>query len=152
MDHCINRRQGKTFKLFSPSQSYIINKLVYYEMISFLLNWVLWILPASESSSASIAASKSALSALPVLSILPMKWEPPRTHQETQLQAEAIQDILYFFISSLDTSICRQNHAIFIQDILVINILHNQLVDHMWESYLAKAQQDNQNKHDQSQV
>ena len=85
--------------------------------------------------------SEPALPALPTLPVLPMEWEPPQTHQETQLQAEAIQNMLCSSISSSDTSTCCQNRAnitAFTQDILATNILHDQLVGYMWESSLAK--------------
>ena len=58
-------------------------------------------------------------------------------------------------ISPLDTPIRHQNRAnvaTFIQGILAINILHDQLVDHMWESYLAKTQHDNRNKRSRTQL
>jgi hypothetical protein len=42
---------------------------------------------------------------------LPEQWEPPRNHQETQLQAEAIQNMLWSSISPPDTPTRRQNRA-----------------------------------------
>ena len=86
---------------------------------------------------------------------LPMKWEPPQTYQETQLQAEAIQNMLCSSLTPPDTPTCCQNQenaATFACGILATNILHNQLVDYMWDSYLMKAQQDDWNKHGQTQL
>ena len=52
------------------------------------------------------------------------------------------QDMLRSSISLPDTPTRRQNRAntaTFIQGILATNILHDQLVDHMWEFHLAKT-------------
>ncbi len=73
----------------------------------------------------------------------------------TRLQAEAIQNMLCSSVSPPDTHTRRQNCAnvaTFTQGILATNILHNQLVDYMWESYLAKVQQNNQDKRGRTQL
>ena len=77
---------------------------------------------------------------------LPIQSESPQIHEATQLQAEVIQDMLCSSVSPLDTSICHQNCAnvaTFTQDILAINILQQQLINYMWNSYTAKAENDN---------
>ena len=86
---------------------------------------------------------------------LPEQWEPPQGHQETQLQAEAIQNMLRSSLTPPDTPTRRQNRAnvaTFAQGILATNILHDQLVDYMWDSYLAKAQQNDRNKRARTQL
>ncbi len=58
-------------------------------------------------------------------------------------------------VSPPDTHTRRQNCAnvaTFIQSILATNILYNQLVDYMWESYLAKIQQNNWDKCGRTQL
>ena len=63
--------------------------------------------------------------------------------------------MLRFSISSSDTSIRQQNQAnvaAFTQDILATNILHNQLTDYMWDSYIAKTWQDGRSKRAQIQA
>ena len=87
--------------------------------------------------------------------LLSMQWEPPQTHEETQLQAEAIQDMLRSSVTPPDTLTCCQNCenvAAFKQGILASNILQTQLINYMWDSYITKAENDNQDKHDRIQV
>src|SRR5436189_6114858 len=87
--------------------------------------------------------------------LLPMQWEPPQTHEETQLQAEAIQDMLRSSVTPPDTPTRRQNRAnvaTFKQGILASNILQTQLTNYMWDSYIAKADNDNQGRHGKTQV
>ena len=76
-------------------------------------------------------------------------------HQETQLQAEAIQTMLCSSLTPMDTPNRHQNCAnvaTFAQGILATNILHDQLVDYMWDSYFEKTQQNDRNKHARTQL
>jgi hypothetical protein len=65
---------------------------------------------------------------------LPKQWDPPQTHEATQLQAEAIQNMLCSSASPPDTPTRLQNRAnvaTFVQGILATNILHQQLINYM---------------------
>ena len=87
--------------------------------------------------------------------LLPMQWEPPQTHEETQLQAEAIQDMLRSSVTPPDTPTRRRNRenvATFKQGILAGNILQTQLTNYMWDSYITKAENDNRDKRGRTQV
>ena len=87
--------------------------------------------------------------------LLPMQWESSQTHEETQLQAEVIQDMLCSSVTPPDTPTRRRNRenvTTFKQDILAGNILQTQLINYMWDSYITKAENDNQDKHDRTQV
>ena len=87
--------------------------------------------------------------------LLPMQWESSQTHKETQLQAEVIQDMLHSSVTPLDTPTRHQNRAnvaTFKQDILASNILQTQLTNYMWDSYITKANNDNWNRCDKTQV
>ena len=66
--------------------------------------------------------------------LLPIQWEPPQTHEATQLQAEAIQDMLRSSVTPPDTPTRRRNRAnvaTFKQGILASNILQTQLTNYM---------------------
>jgi len=87
--------------------------------------------------------------------LLPIQWEPPQTHEATQLQVEAIQDMLRSSISPPDTPTRHQNRAnvaTFKQGILASNILQTQLTNYMWDSYTAKADNDNRNRRGRAQI
>src|SRR5436190_15442838 len=87
--------------------------------------------------------------------LLPIQWEPPQTHEATQLQAEAIQDMLRSSVTPPDTPTRRRNRAnvaTFKQSILASNILQTQLTNYMWDSYTAKINNDNQNRRGRAQV
>ncbi len=46
----------------------------------------------------------------------------------------------------------RANVATFVQGILATNILHQQLVNYMWDSHITKTRHDNQNRRGRAQV
>ena len=78
--------------------------------------------------------------------LLPIQWEPPQTHEATQLQAEAIQDMLCSSVSPPDTPTRRQNCAnvaTFKQGILVSNVLQIKLINYMWNFYIINTENDN---------
>ena len=84
-----------------------------------------------------------------------MQWELPRTHEETRLQAKAIQNMLRSSLSPPDTPTRHQNRenvATFTQGVLANNILHGQLTNYMWNSHLMKAQQDECNQRGRAQL
>ena len=71
------------------------------------------------------------------------------------MQAEAIQDMLCSSVTPPDTPTRRRNRenvTTFKQDILAGNILQTQLINYMWDSYITKAENDNQDKCDRTQV
>ena len=87
--------------------------------------------------------------------LLPMQWESSQIHKDTQLQAEAIQEMLRSSVTPPDTPTRRQNRenvAAFKQGVLASNILQTQLTNYMWESYIAKIDNDNRNRRGKAQV